>query len=49
MPPNKAADGHDKHGVSRAEVEEVLRRPGEDRPVIDDSRVAIGRLYQADT
>ena len=32
-----------KHGVDEAEVEEVLRRPGEDRPGTDDSRVAIGQ------
>ena len=32
-----------KHGVNEEEVEEVLRRPGEDRPGIDDSRVSIGQ------
>jgi hypothetical protein len=32
-----------KQGVSEEEVEEVLCRPGEDRPGIDDSRVAIGQ------
>jgi hypothetical protein len=32
-----------RHSVSEAEVEEVLRRPGEDRPGADDSRVAIGQ------
>ena len=32
--------GHDVH---EAEAEEVLRRPGEDRPGADGSRVAIGR------
>ena len=32
-----------KHSVDEAEVEEVLRRPGEDRPGVDDSRVAIGQ------
>jgi hypothetical protein len=32
-----------RHGVSEAEVEEVLRRPGEDRPGREGSRVAIGR------
>jgi hypothetical protein len=32
-----------KHGVTEAEVEELLRRPGEDRPGIDDSRVSIGQ------
>ena len=32
-----------KHGVDEEEVEDVLRRPGEDRPGQDQSRVAIGR------
>ena len=31
------------HGVSEAEVEEVLRRPGEDRPGSEGSRVALGQ------
>ena len=31
-----------KHNVSESEVEDVLRRPGEDRPGRDGSRVAIG-------
>ena len=31
------------HNVSESEVEEVLRRPGEDRPGHEGSRVAIGR------
>ena len=31
------------HDVCEQEVEEVLYRPGEDRPGRDDSRVAIGR------
>ena len=31
------------HDVSEEEVEEVLRRPGEDRPGRDGSRVALGR------
>ena len=31
------------HGVREEEVEEVLRRPGEDRPGNEGSRVAIGR------
>jgi len=31
------------HGVSEVEVEEVLARPGEDRPGRDGSRVALGR------
>jgi hypothetical protein len=32
-----------KHGVSEAEVEEVLSSAGEDRPGWDGSRVAVGR------
>ena len=32
-----------KHGVSEAEVEEVLTRPLEDRPGREGSRVAIGK------
>lgn len=31
------------HGVREAEVEQVLRRVGEDRPSKDESRVAVGR------
>lgn len=31
-----------KHGVTESEVEEVLSRPGEDRPGRDCARVAIG-------
>lgn len=31
------------HDVSEQEVEEILRRPGEDRPGREGSRVAIGR------
>lgn len=31
------------HGVTEEEVEDVLNRPGEDRPGRDDSRVAIGQ------
>ena len=31
------------HDVSESEVEEVLLRPGEDRPGQEGSRVAIGR------
>jgi hypothetical protein len=31
------------HGVSEQEVEDVLRRPGEDRPAREGSRSAIGR------
>lgn len=33
----------DGHGVSESEVEEVLRRPGEDRPGSEGSRVALGQ------
>ena len=33
----------ERHGVTETEVEEVLRRPGEDRPGNDGSRVALGR------
>ena len=32
-----------RHDVSEAEVEEVLRRAGEDRPGREGSRVAVGR------
>lgn len=32
-----------RHNVSEQEVEEVLRKPGEDRPGRQGSRVAIGR------
>ncbi len=31
------------HGVTEVEVEEILRRPGEDRPGYEGARVAIGR------
>ena len=31
------------HGVWESEVREILRRPGEDRPGAEDSRVAIGQ------
>ena len=31
------------HGVTEDEVEDVLRRPGEDRPGREGSRVAIGQ------
>lgn len=31
------------HGVREVEVEQVLRRPGEDRPGTEGSRIAIGR------
>ncbi len=31
------------HGVTEDEVEDVIRRPGEDHPGREDSRVAIGQ------
>jgi hypothetical protein len=31
------------HGVTEVEVEEVLARPGEDRPGADEARVAAGQ------
>ncbi len=31
------------HGVDEGEVADVLKRPGEDRPGNDGSRIAIGR------
>ena len=31
------------HGITEEEVEDVLNRPGEDRPGRDDSRIAIGQ------
>ena len=31
------------HGVTETEVEEVLARPGEDRPSADGARVAVGQ------
>ena len=32
-----------KHDVSEDEVEDVLRRPGEDRPGKEGSRIAMGQ------
>jgi len=32
-----------RHGVVEEEVEDVLRRPGEDRPGQEGSRIAIGQ------
>jgi hypothetical protein len=32
-----------RHNVSEEEVEDVLRRPGEDRPGDDGARVAVGQ------
>lgn len=31
------------HGVREAEVEDVLRKPGEDRPGKENSRISIGQ------
>lgn len=36
----------EEHGVSEAEVEDVLLRPGEDRPGRDGSRIALGQTRQ---
>ena len=33
------------HGVQEHEVEDVLRKPGEDRPGKENSRIAIGQTY----
>ena len=33
------------HDVEEEEVEQILRRPGEDRPGREDSRVALGQTY----
>lgn len=35
-----------RHDVSEAEVEDVLRRPMEDRPGSEGSRVAIGKTQE---
>ena len=32
-----------RHNVDEAEVEDVLRRPGEDRPGYDGARIVIGQ------
>jgi len=32
-----------RHNVSEEEVEDVLRRPGEDRPGEDGARIAVGQ------
>lgn len=31
------------HGVSESEVEEILTRPGEDRPGVEGARIALGQ------
>ena len=33
------------HGVREDEVEDVLRKPGEDRPGREGARIAIGKTY----
>ncbi|HEO64711.1 MAG TPA: DUF4258 domain-containing protein [Spirochaetes bacterium] len=35
-----------QHNVSEQEVEDVLKRPGEDRPGKTDSRIALGRTQE---
>ena len=35
-----------RHGITESEVGDVLRRPGEDRPGREGSRVAVGRTRQ---
>ena len=32
-----------KHGVTESEVEDILEKPGEDRPGHEGARIAIGR------
>jgi len=41
--PETGAPHIHNHRVSEAEVEEVLTRPGEDRPAQDGARMAIGQ------
>lgn len=41
--PETGAPHIHKHGVSETEVEDVLARPGEDRPGSEGSRVALGQ------
>mgnify|MGYP006285724083 CR=1 FL=1 len=36
----------ENHVLSEAEVEDVLSRPGEDRPGRDESRIALGQTRQ---
>ena len=38
-----------RHSVEEREVEEVLQRPGEDRPGREGSRVAIGQTHAGRT
>lgn len=41
--PESGAPHINGHNVSESEVEEILARPGEDRPGREDSRVAMGQ------
>ena len=41
--PQTAAPHIYNHGIDEGEVEDVLRKPGEDRPGREGSRVAIGQ------
>jgi hypothetical protein len=43
MDPSTGRPHIEDHGVREAEVEDVLRKPGEDRPGREGSRVAIGQ------
>lgn len=43
MDPGSGEPHIHRHGVDEDEVEEVLRRPGEDRPGSEGARVAIGQ------
>ena len=35
-----------KHNVSEIEIEEIIQRPGEDRPGTEGSRIAIGKTEE---
>ncbi|MCC6665808.1 MAG: hypothetical protein IT375_18780 [Polyangiaceae bacterium] len=41
--PETGAPHVHRHGVNEHEVEDVLRRPGEDRAGVEGSRIAIGQ------
>jgi hypothetical protein len=43
LDPETEAPHFARHGVTEQEIEDVLTRPGEDRPGGEGSRVAIGR------
>jgi len=43
MDPQTGRPHVENHGVREAEVEDVLRKPGEDRPGREGSRVAVGQ------